>query len=163
MPGSLSLLSLAKGGAAARRASGTEKESPQRGSTGGSPFGFGLAGKGLEAAVVGVVGDLADDLDEGGKLDFLLGRAGELEDLMVRLGDDEVIDLEVLLGPDKVATQLVHDLRGGHGAEVGEVFVGPNLTLGDDGLRLDGALARHEVDVVATQPTLADTDAGAVL
>ena len=82
---------------------------------------------------------------------------------MVGLGDDEVIDLEVLLGPDEVASQLVHDLGGGYGAEVGEVFVGPYLTLGDDGLRLDGAFARHEVDVVATQSTLADTDAGAVL
>lgn len=46
MPRSLSLLSLAKGEAAARRASGTEKESPQRGSAGGSLFGFGLAGRG---------------------------------------------------------------------------------------------------------------------
>lgn len=68
MPGSLSLLSLAKGGAAARRESGTEKESPQRGSAGGYTFGFGLAGRRLEAAVVGVVGDLADDFDEGGEL-----------------------------------------------------------------------------------------------
>lgn len=46
MPGSLSLLSLVKGGAAERRASGTEKESPQRGSAGGSLLGFGLAGRG---------------------------------------------------------------------------------------------------------------------
>ena len=145
-----------------RRARGKETYSPQRGSAEGSLLGL-LASGGLEAAVVGVVGDLTDDFDEGGELDLQLGGTRELEDLMVGLGDDEVIDLEVLLGPDKVAAQLVYDLRGGHGAEVGEVFVGPDLTLGDDGLGLDGALARHEVDVVATQPTLADADAGAVL
>ena len=45
-----------------------KKRGPQRGSVGGYTFGFGLAGRRLEAAVVGVVGDLADDFDEGGEL-----------------------------------------------------------------------------------------------
>ena len=82
----------------------------------------------------------------------MIWSARDLENLIVALGLDEVIDLEVLLCPDEVAAELVHqDFFGtGDGVEVRDVFVGTNLSLRDDGLGLDGALACHKVDVVAT-------------
>ena len=55
-----------------------------------------------------------------------------------------------------------HLVRRGDGVEVRDIFVGADLALGDDGLRLDGALARHEVHVVATQTALTDADTRAV-
>ena len=90
--------------------------------------------------------------------------ARDLEDLIVALGLDEVIDLEVLLCPDEVAAELVHqDFFGpGDGVEVRDVFVGTNLSLRDNRLRLDRALARHKVDVVATEAALTDAHTRAI-
>ena len=84
--------------------------------------------------------------------------------MVVALGLDEVIHLEVLLCPDEVPTELVHQhlVRRGDGVEVRDIFVGADLALGDDGLRFDGALARHEVHIVAAQTALTDADTRAV-
>ena len=110
-------------------------------------------GNQLEADVEGIARNFFDDLDEGRELDLQIGSARDLEDLVVTTRLYEIIDFKVLLSPNEATAKLMHKyfVERTDGIEVGDIFVGTYLSLGDDGLRFDGALTSHEVDATTSK------------
>ena len=62
----------------------------------------------LQPTVGGVIRDLLDHLNEGGKLHLKIWSTRDFKDLVISPWLNEVIHLEVLFSPNKVSSQLMH-------------------------------------------------------